>query len=73
MPRFGRGIYFLPGASAEECISHYYAEKATRPSASPSRNLTDPYRAAYGDFSLLVQIDDDKGELPSTYIHRNRP
>jgi hypothetical protein len=57
VPPFRLDIYFLPGASTENCTQHYRHEKASRQHASPPRNFIDPYSNAYSQFKIFVQIE----------------
>jgi len=59
---FRLDIYFLPGASAEACMTHYRAERTSRLSAPPPRNFIDSYRDPYSAFSMLVQVESPDWE-----------
>lgn len=51
-------VHFLPGASVEDCIAHYRAEKVARGDVEPALRMLDPYIDAYGRVSVLVVIPD---------------
>jgi hypothetical protein len=60
---FRLDIYFLPGASTEDCMAHYRAERASRLSAAPPRNFIETYRDPASAFNWLAQIEDPEWEL----------
>ena len=61
-------MYFLPGASTEDCMEHYYGEKAARQSAPPPQNFIDPYHDQYGRFKVLVQIESADWEAAGATV-----
>ena len=63
-------IYFLPGASTEDCMEHYRAERAARHYAPAPRNFIDTYHDPYGRFKVLVQIESVHWEtVGATLVH----